>query len=503
VPRALSGVRLSSKLVQDGVLHSAGGPGRPSDCGGPMTLRFRLLLVYAMVVLLSVATVAIAVYELGRAHQLMRELQDWNAIVLNVQQLKAAPPDRADLSQLVARQYLFLLEYFRHPPDYLDVDRVRRALNAIEQQHRQWQNLAPEERPRRTGAVAQALDQLSAVLQEELDKLNAEADKQGVRIQILLATVIALTVLHVLLIGSLLRRWLLHPMQRLGLQVQALARDEPPPQPMVDAPPEMARLAEALESARRSLGTLRARLIESERLTTIGQLAAQLAHNLRNPLGSIRATAQLIARRQENKSELRQRMEEIITSVDRLDRWIAGLMEVARAEPTPTTAADVRPTLHRVGEALHPELEKKELTLAVQIPDTPLVCRHDPATLEHALVAMIVNAVEASPLGERITMSAERVTDTAAQEDKPVPQATSPAWCRITVRDRGKGLPADTPERIFDFSYSTKQQGMGLGLALAKQALQRQGGRVGAYNNPDGGATVYVEFPAEDSPVPT
>ena len=65
------------------------------------------------------------------------------------------------------------------------------------------------------------------------------------------------------------------------------------------------------------------------------------------------------------------------------------------------------------------------------------------------------------------------------------------------MSDRGAGLPTDAPDRIFDFSYSTKQQGMGLGLALARQALQRQGGRASAQRNPQGGATVYVELPLE------
>jgi len=302
-----------------------------------------------------------------------------------------------------------------------------------------------------------------------------------------------LTVAHVVLIGSLLRRWLLQPMQRLGAQVQALARDEPPDRPLITAPPELAGLAEALEAARCSLGSMRAQLIESERLTTIGQFAAQLAHNLRNPLATIRATAQLAARRHGDKDELREGMQEIIASVDRLNQWIAGLMEVAREGPTRVCEADVRPVLQRVADSLRPEFDKKELTLTVEVPDAPLVCEHDPATLEHALVAMLINAVEASPLGGRVVLRAERKAAVNASEHVAV--------CRIAVRDEGAGLPAEHPDRIFEFSYTTKLRGMGLGLALARQALQRQGGRAGASNNPDGGATVYVELPIPAQPV--
>ncbi len=116
---------------------------------------------------------------------------------------------------------------------------------------------------------------------------------------------------------------------------------------------------------------------------------------------------------------------------------------------------------------------------------------------------MVVNAIEASPLGETIELRAERLepdqfahTAGADAQSREPSQEARAGSCRISVIDRGSGLPPDQPERIFEFSYSTKQKGMGLGLGLARQALQRQGGKAGAWNNPDGGATVFVELPA-------
>jgi signal transduction histidine kinase len=159
-------------------------------------------------------------------------------------------------------------------------------------------------------------------------------------------------------------------------------------------------------------------------------------------------------------------------------------MEIARRDPTPTRVADVVPTLNRVGDALAPELRAKEMSLQIEAPSGGLPCAHDPVTLEHALIAMIVNAIEASPLEGRIIMRAETISSNGQG-----------AVCRISVIDKGSGLPEDAPERIFEFAHSTKQQGMGLGLALARQTLQRQGGSAHARNNPDGGATVYIELP--------
>ena len=75
----------------------------------------------------------------------------------------------------------------------------------------------------------------------------------------------------------------------------------------------------------------------------------------------------------------------------------------------------------------------------------------------------------------------------------------NPTTCPHGSPIPGSGLPRDEPERIFEFSYSTKQRGMGLGLALARQALQRQGGSAHAFNNEHGGATVYIELPVNEN----
>lgn len=347
-----------------------------------MTLRHRLLLVYSIVVLLSGATVGVAVFELRHARQIIRELQDWNGIALHVERLKTRwppPPDAApeefDLRQDLGEQFAFL----SRAPDYLDVDRVREALRQVYRRFDEWKTLPAPQRAGQTDIVQQALGQLSVVLQAELFTLNDQAATQEARTNLLLLSVAALTVLHVLVIGSLLRHWLLHPMERLNRQVEALGRDEAPTEPLLRSPREMATLAQTLDRARESLGTLRRQLLDSERLTVIGQFAAQLAHNLRNPLASIRAVAQVTGRQPQTAESLRQRMDEIIANVDRLNRWVTGLAEIARRDPTATQPHDVLPTLHHVCDAVAPEIAAKELTLHVVAPTDMLVCALRPA----------------------------------------------------------------------------------------------------------------------------
>lgn len=457
-----------------------------------MTLRHRLLLVYLIVVLLSAVTVGAAVFELQRAHQILTELQAWNRIVVNFERERPAwpPPPGADVGDLdlratVARQFLFLTREFPdRPPVYVDMDQVRQALNEVSRQAEAWASDAHGGDPPEPDPVKAALEALSTTLDNELAKLNREADRQRRRSLILVGVVVSLTALHVLCVGWLLRRWLLYPMERLNRQVDALARDEPPGEPLLESPHEMANLARALDRARQSLGALREQLLIGERLTTIGRFATQLAHNLRNPLASIRAAAQVTHRHAAGDGYVTERMEEVIQSVDRLNQWIARLMEVARRDPSPSQHADVVALLERVERAVRSELTAKELALRIEAPADGLHCWHDPATLEHAMIAVVMNAIEASPLHGTVVVRAQRSADDGQD-----------GHCRVSVEDAGGGLPRDDPERIFDLTYSTKQHGMGLGLGLARQAIERQGGSIHARNNTGGGATIWVELP--------
>lgn len=493
-----------------------------------MTLRHRLLLVYLIVVLLSVATVSIAIYELNRTQNIYGPLQVLNDVVRDAERLKvtfrsmaAEEQEQSGFEEILARDARKLSE----AGEYLDVDYIREAhLSRLRRAYHDWQVAPPEDRAAVAERVNHYLDSFADAVDGQLERLKEDRDVQRSRKWALLGTALGLAVLHILVIGSLLRRWLLWPMERLNRQVEALAKDQPPPEPLLSSPLEMARLATALDRARQSLQVYRRQLVDNERLTTIGQFAAQLAHNLRNPLASIRAAAQVTARHERENAYVRERMDEVVACVDRLNHWVAGLMEVARREPTPTGGADVVPLLHRVHETVKPDLAVKELTLTVEAPPQGLVCAYDPATLEQALIAMVVNAIEASPLGRAITIRAERIespgygaqkkaagfgpradelstTDAHSGVQSAIhnPQSAIPWVCRISVNDEGPGLPVDDPERIFEFSYSTKQKGMGLGLALARLTLERQGGQAHACNRPEGGARVYVDLPIGQS----
>jgi signal transduction histidine kinase len=474
-----------------------------------MTLRHRLLLVYLIVALLSVATLGVAVYELNRTQEIYGPLLVWHDAVWDGQRLKDIflANDGPDAEQQANFESLLtgVQQKIGSVSNYIDdVDYIRDwYIIQLRQAYQEWKDAPPEQRAAKAEQVNSRLDSFDEALRVVNSRLMEGVEQQQTNKLALSGVVLGMATLHILLVGWLLRRWLLEPMARLNRQVEALAKDQPPAEPLLTSPLEMARLAAAMDRARQSLQVYRQQLIDNERLTTIGQFAAQLAHNLRNPLASIRAAAQVTGRHERENDYVRERMDEVVACVDRLNHWVAGLMEVARRDPAPTGSADVVPLLHRIHEAVKPDLAIKELVLAVEAPEGGLVCAHDPATLEQALIAMVVNAIEASPLGKGITLRAEQVNGSGVrvqdQSEIGNPQSELASVCRISVNDEGSGLPVDDPERIFEFSYSTKQKGMGLGLALARLALERQGGQAHACNRPEGGAMVYVDLPVGGS----
>lgn len=467
-----------------------------------MTLRRRLLLVYLVIVVLSCVTGGIAVNELLYSRQVVDDLERWQDIMLNVERLRTAfarelllrptsravtpsepEPDEEELEQSFTVLIGRIRKVYRPYPDFLN---AHVTMSKLQEYYNEWRRLWPGNGPKaeeQTRLVQASLRFLTDQIDNQRKSLTKSAHTQNQRTLTLLIAVVALTIIHLAVVGAILRRSLLRPMERLGRQVAALGRDAPPPEPLLDSPAELADLAEALEHARVSLDEYRRRLVESERLTAIGQLAAQLAHNLRNPLASIRAAAQIAGRQGNVDDYARKRLDEIVAATDRLTRWVTGLTEFARPQIAPMEPRDLAPLLEQVRESVTAELAAKDLRIEVVVPPDGLMIPHEPSSLEQAVFAAVMNAIEASPVGGTIRLQAEWHRD------------ESPPYCCLRVTDSGAGLPEGPPEQVFESHFTTKPAGMGLGLALARQAVRRHGGIVTARANPEGGAIIEFRLP--------
>ena len=241
------------------------------------------------------------------------------------------------------------------------------------------------------------------------------------------------------------------------------------------------------ESLRRNVAQLertQAQLVQSEKLASIGEMSAAVAHGLRNPLASLRAAAQLV-RRHPDSPAAAETLEAIIAEVDRLDRRISHLLSFSR--PAPFHPMPER--LDRLVEGLLPAfaepLRERRVELELDLsPDLPEV-NVDPMQLEQALLELVSNALDAMPDGGTLRLAAQAGDG-----------GTPPSEVLVSVADTGGGIPEHLLSSVCEPFFTTRQDGTGLGLAIARRFVEQNGGRLEIRSTPGSGTTVLVRLPA-------
>jgi two-component system sensor histidine kinase HydH len=226
------------------------------------------------------------------------------------------------------------------------------------------------------------------------------------------------------------------------------------------------------------------RAVEHEKLAAIGRMAAGVAHEVRNPLGVIRASAAMVRDTLEPGDD-RRACEFIVEETDRLESLVGSLLDYARpahADVRPVVLGDVAWRAVRLAEA---HVREAASRITVSGGEEPIVARVDPDLLSRALLNLILNAIEATGSGGTVEV----------RLDDPNTGVT------IEVADDGPGIPAEAAQQVFEPFYTTKAKGTGLGLAMASRIVEAHGGRIvvvlGAGAGPDGkGACLRIELPS-------
>jgi signal transduction histidine kinase len=246
-----------------------------------------------------------------------------------------------------------------------------------------------------------------------------------------------------------------------------------------------------LEHRRRQLAEVEARrhlatMADLDRRAAMGHLTASLAHELRQPLGAIlrnsEAATALLATDTPNVVELQEIVEDIRKDDKRaaeIIRRVKGLLEKHEAKEE---AVNVNDVARETVEFLAPDAAARGATLQTSL-QNPAIVRGDRVHLQQVLVNLILNGLDAM---------------TATPPDRrTVLVATSPrnGQLELTVTDRGAGIPTASLLRVFDPFFSTKSDGMGMGLSVARGIVEAHGGRIVAQNNVDRGATMRVLLP--------
>ncbi len=221
---------------------------------------------------------------------------------------------------------------------------------------------------------------------------------------------------------------------------------------------EVVEIANSLNTMARELSSSRDALVESERQAALGALIPVVAHNIRNPLASIRATAQMLDD-VNDKEELQEGKQIIMETTDRLGRWVSALVSYLHPLKPQLRAVGARHLLESSLNMLEAKIRQKNIHIHKQGCDYDKVLHADPDLMEQALYCLLANAVEASPEGGDIYLKIDE------QEGR----------IQFSITDSGPGLPFEPKPGNLDPGPSTKKFGTGLGIPIAFKICQSHG----------------------------
>ena len=251
---------------------------------------------------------------------------------------------------------------------------------------------------------------------------------------------------------------------------------------------EIGDLARAFARMTEQLRQSRAQLVQSEKLASIGQMSAAVAHGLRNPLASLRAAAQL-ARHRVDAPAAREQLDAIVEQVDRLDLRIAHLLQFSRPAPFRPLRERVQALVDGALAGFAELLRQRRIELAVHAPAALPDVQVDPMRLEQALTELVSNALDAMPEGGRLDV-ATRVEPGAAG-----------AGVVVEVTDSGRGIAPEILPNLCEPFFTTRPEGTGLGLAIAKRYVEEAGGRLDITSTVGRGTTVRIWLPSASGEV--
>ncbi len=235
-------------------------------------------------------------------------------------------------------------------------------------------------------------------------------------------------------------------------------------------------------------------LRRSESLAAVGQAAAQVAHEIKNPLGSIRLGVAML------RDMTRDR--EAITTIDLVERGIEHLSKLTldvtqfsrRGQLTLAPDVDLAELLNESLDLITEKLREKRTPVERRFPEEPVRGHWDEDQLRQVFVNLLANAVDAGPAESPVNISAERVTMPAGDRRNGEGGRQVPA-ARVSITDRGQGMDERTRARIFEPFFTTKKKGTGLGLAIAKQIVEQHGGSIRVESTPERGTRFTIDLP--------
>jgi two-component system sensor histidine kinase HydH len=226
-------------------------------------------------------------------------------------------------------------------------------------------------------------------------------------------------------------------------------------------------------------------ILRAEQLAAVGQLAANVAHEIRNPLTSIKMLIGIALHRQSPKALTNQDLRVIYEEVGKLEHTVQGLLEYAKPPKLHLQDASLRGVVDQAVNLVRPKAEQNQIQLAVHAPAGDVPCRIDVRQMGNVVVNLLINAIDASPRGGTVEVLIER-----NEADDIV----------LSVADDGPGVAPEFAAKLFVPFASTKPTGTGLGLSISQRIVREHQGTIAYEARPEGGAKFTVRLNDEEVP---
>ncbi|MCB0306554.1 MAG: HAMP domain-containing histidine kinase [Calditrichaeota bacterium] len=257
---------------------------------------------------------------------------------------------------------------------------------------------------------------------------------------------------------------------------------------------ELEQSLKKLERQSNELAEMEEQLRLSDRLAVVGELTTSLAHELRNPLGTIRGAVEILTEELPPEAQKTEFFQMLIQETERMSSVVENYLTFARRPKNPDSQYDVGEILQSACRILAARARKAQIELRTTLPAQPVILKGDPNHLRQVLVNLLLNAIEAMPEPGVIAISAQ-LQDKQEKSSEPGAGEPGSGILQLMVKDQGTGIAQDALDTIFTPFYTTKEKGTGLGLSIVKRIIDQQHWQIAFHSRLRQGTEVVLTIP--------
>lgn len=300
------------------------------------------------------------------------------------------------------------------------------------------------------------------------------------RLMVSLSLIAAVGLAAVALAGTLMAQRVTAPLKQLVEAATALAEGRRENRVRTHGDAEIVQLSEAFNTMINRLAVFEKRLVAAERYAAAGETAAELAHEIRNPLTSIKMLLQIVQDRFRDALDLQDLLDPVLQEVNRLENCVRHSLDRTGAVTLAAKPLSLTRLVQSVADLAEPSMRSQDIVVRVALFQEELLVRGDEERLKQVIWNLLENARQAMPNGGRLDVSVRSAGFERVQ---------------VTVEDSGDGLPPCDPEELTRAFFTTRENGLGLGLSVSRRIVEYHGGELLLESRQEGGSRAVVRLP--------